>query len=342
MAITDSTGAVTDTFQYDTYGKQTARTGTSEVIFGYNGRDGVITDSNSLLYMRARYYSPELRRFINADIIAGEISNAITLNRYAYANGNPVSNVDPFGLTSRGVADTDIFINIPQTSDRVLAANMLATTLDQILNFRNVFAASSKLSLEIPIDKNTTVSYSTAVKRGSGNLEISSVISDQLDLLASMSFSASDLTLSVSSDHSIEVEYSCKVDRHTAIIVSLSGVVNVSLSASYKVITTDAYNNSISTSVGLTYNNSQKPNQVTVPVPEEELSTESNWDWLEKVGLGLIAVGATALAGVALVETAATGGMGIWNDAPALSGAAKAWADFIASFSSSAPALVPG
>ncbi|MBS6446758.1 MAG: hypothetical protein KH382_04115 [Clostridiales bacterium] len=39
MAITDSTGAVTDTFQYDTYGKQTARTGTSEVIFGYNGRD---------------------------------------------------------------------------------------------------------------------------------------------------------------------------------------------------------------------------------------------------------------------------------------------------------------
>ena len=50
--------------------------------------------------MRARYYSPELRRFINADIIAGEISNAITLNRYAYANGNPVSNVDPFGLES--------------------------------------------------------------------------------------------------------------------------------------------------------------------------------------------------------------------------------------------------
>ena len=50
--------------------------------------------------MRARYYSPELRRFINADIIAGEITNAITLNRYAYANGNPVSNIDPFGLSA--------------------------------------------------------------------------------------------------------------------------------------------------------------------------------------------------------------------------------------------------
>ena len=50
--------------------------------------------------MRARYYSPELRRFINADIIAGEIFNAVTLNRYAYANGNPVSNIDPFGLSA--------------------------------------------------------------------------------------------------------------------------------------------------------------------------------------------------------------------------------------------------
>jgi len=74
------------------------RTGTSDIIFGYNGRDGVVTDTNGLCYMRARYYSPDMRRFINADIIAGKISNAVTLNRYAYANGNPVSNVDPFGL----------------------------------------------------------------------------------------------------------------------------------------------------------------------------------------------------------------------------------------------------
>lgn len=78
----------------------THRTGTSDIIFGYNGRDGVVTDTNGLCYMRARYYSPDMRRFINADIIAGKISNAVTLNRYAYANGNPVSNVDPFGLSS--------------------------------------------------------------------------------------------------------------------------------------------------------------------------------------------------------------------------------------------------
>jgi RHS repeat-associated protein len=100
VAITDASGNITDTFAYDTYGKCISRTGISKVIFGYNGRDGVVTDKNGLIYMRARYYSPNMRRFINADIIAGELSNAITLNRYAYANGNPVSFIDPFGLWS--------------------------------------------------------------------------------------------------------------------------------------------------------------------------------------------------------------------------------------------------
>ena len=99
VAITDECGNITDTFKYDTYGKMTEHIGNSFVILGYNGRDGVVTDKNGLIYMRARYYSPAMRRFINADIIPGEISNAVTLNRYAYANGNPVSNVDPFGLS---------------------------------------------------------------------------------------------------------------------------------------------------------------------------------------------------------------------------------------------------
>ena len=107
-AITDINGNVTDTFEYDTYGNLVSRTGTSAVIFLYNGRDGVVTDSNGLIYMRARYYSPELRRFINADIIAGEISNAVTLNRYAYANGNPVSNIDPFGLSAERGQETSV------------------------------------------------------------------------------------------------------------------------------------------------------------------------------------------------------------------------------------------
>ena len=100
VAISNDCGSVSDRFEYDSYGQMTSHTGSGSVIFGYNGRDGVVTDENGLIYMRARYYAPSLKRFVNADIIAGEISNAVTLNRYAYANGNPVSNVDPFGLSA--------------------------------------------------------------------------------------------------------------------------------------------------------------------------------------------------------------------------------------------------
>ena len=107
VAITDEGGNVTDTFTYDTYGKLVNRTGNSFVIFGYNGRDGVVTDKNGLIYMRARYYSPDMKRFVNADIVAGTISNAITLNRFAYANGNPVSFVDPFGLSPERESSLD-------------------------------------------------------------------------------------------------------------------------------------------------------------------------------------------------------------------------------------------
>jgi len=115
-AITDMNGNVTDTFKYDTYGKLLSRTGTSDVIFLYNGRDGVVTDSNGLLYMRARYYSPVLRRFINADILHGEISDSTSLNRYAYVNGNPVSFVDPFGMSAerhrKGTANFEVFYGL--------------------------------------------------------------------------------------------------------------------------------------------------------------------------------------------------------------------------------------
>lgn len=62
-------------FAYDTYGKLISRTGTDKVPFCYNGRDGVVTDDNGLIYMKARYYSPEMKRFINADVVSGAISN---------------------------------------------------------------------------------------------------------------------------------------------------------------------------------------------------------------------------------------------------------------------------
>ena len=98
--VTDQTGTVTDRYSYSLYGERTHDTGDGDHIFGYCGRDGVITERDGLLYMRARYYSPELKRFISADSVIGNLSSTPSLNRYAYANGNPVTQIDPFGLSA--------------------------------------------------------------------------------------------------------------------------------------------------------------------------------------------------------------------------------------------------
>ena len=105
VAITDGKGRVTDTFTYSPYGKLLGRTGTTDTPFLYNGMYGVETDDNGLYCMRSRYYNPTIMRFINQDVVQGSLDNAITLNRYAYANGNPITYLDPFGTSSEEIND---------------------------------------------------------------------------------------------------------------------------------------------------------------------------------------------------------------------------------------------
>jgi RHS repeat-associated protein len=94
VAITDDAGQVTDRVEYGPYANITHRVGNTETPFLFNGRYGVMTDANGLLHMRARYYNPYLCRFLSEDPAGFEGG----MNFYAYADGNPVSYLDPFGL----------------------------------------------------------------------------------------------------------------------------------------------------------------------------------------------------------------------------------------------------
>ena len=99
---------VTDSFSYGPYGELNNHTGSSTTPFQYNGQFGVQTDPNGLLYMRARYYNPAIQRFISQDTLLGDLDPGISLNRFAYANGDPIDGIDPTGkvvyLASHAVA----------------------------------------------------------------------------------------------------------------------------------------------------------------------------------------------------------------------------------------------
>jgi RHS repeat-associated protein len=50
-----------------------------------------------LTYMQARYYAPELRRFISADTLVPDPGASIGYNRFAYVGQNPINLNDPSG-----------------------------------------------------------------------------------------------------------------------------------------------------------------------------------------------------------------------------------------------------
>ncbi len=94
IAITDNAGQVVNSYAYSPEGL----VGAQETIpnpFTYVGRYGVMAEGNGLYFMRARYYDPEVGRFINKDPIGYAGGD---LNLYAYVGNNLINWMDPLGL----------------------------------------------------------------------------------------------------------------------------------------------------------------------------------------------------------------------------------------------------
>jgi len=103
--LVNGDGEVTLSKSYDPFGNNLLSIGTSETAYGYTGES---TDANGLIYLRARYYNPEQGRFITRDTWEGGVYAPNSLNRFAYANNDPVKNSDPSGYCVFAGVDTYI------------------------------------------------------------------------------------------------------------------------------------------------------------------------------------------------------------------------------------------
>jgi RHS repeat-associated protein len=92
MALTDGAGASQTTYRYEPFGNTAASGTTTTNPFQYTNREN---DGTGLYYLRARYYSPKLQRFVSEDPIG--LFGGDT-NLYAYVLNNPTRFVDPLGL----------------------------------------------------------------------------------------------------------------------------------------------------------------------------------------------------------------------------------------------------
>jgi RHS repeat-associated protein len=91
-SLSNGAGALAQTYTFDSFGNQTASSGSLTNPFRYTGRE---FDSESGLYfMRERYFDPATGRFLNEDPTAFNGG----INFYRYASNDPANLIDPFGL----------------------------------------------------------------------------------------------------------------------------------------------------------------------------------------------------------------------------------------------------
>jgi RHS repeat-associated protein len=91
-SLTSAAGAVAQTYAYDSFGRQTASSGSLTNPFRYAGRE-FDTETN-LSYNRARYFDSNAGMFLTEDPIRFKGG----INFYAYTRNNPANYTDPLGL----------------------------------------------------------------------------------------------------------------------------------------------------------------------------------------------------------------------------------------------------
>ena len=112
IGIVDSNGTLVVEYKYDAWGKPVSTTGSLAGTLGtlnpFRYRGYMYDAETGLCYLRSRYYSPELHRFINADKL-------INTNLYFYCENASINRIDSSGLSSicaEAVNTTDVTIYI--------------------------------------------------------------------------------------------------------------------------------------------------------------------------------------------------------------------------------------
>jgi len=93
-SLSSGAGALAQTYTFDSFGNQTASSGSLTNPFQYTARES--DPETGLYYYRARYYDPQAGRFLSEDPVRFEGGT----NFYRYAENSSPNGTDPSGLWS--------------------------------------------------------------------------------------------------------------------------------------------------------------------------------------------------------------------------------------------------
>lgn len=95
VAMTDQSQTMVNKYAYDPFGNIGNQEESIPQPFKYVGQFGVMTEPNGFYYMKARYYDPNVGRFISEDPTGFDGGD---VNLMAYVGNQPVNGIDPSGL----------------------------------------------------------------------------------------------------------------------------------------------------------------------------------------------------------------------------------------------------
>jgi RHS repeat-associated protein len=101
-ALTDPTGAVTDTYDYDAFGNllHSSTTLATPTLNNYLFAGEQFDPDLNLYYNRARYLNTSTGRFWSMDSFEGRSQDPLSLHKYLYASSDPINRLDPVGNDS--------------------------------------------------------------------------------------------------------------------------------------------------------------------------------------------------------------------------------------------------
>jgi RHS repeat-associated protein len=140
--LTATNAAITDTYIYDAFGVVITNTGTSTNFYRYSGEQ---FDPNlGFVYLRARYLNSAVGRFISRDRLQGNFEDSKSLHRYAYAEVDPINNVDPSGneieisIATLNISATLAQISVPAASAAKKSASAVVAAISSKIIYISV------------------------------------------------------------------------------------------------------------------------------------------------------------------------------------------------------------